>query len=416
MFQPESLPEPLADVLTQVRQWSQPEADLTHSAQERASWLVGLRQLIDAAEAAFSEQLATFDANGEGEILHAAGSTAAWLRGALHLASGDAGGRVAIARGLRHHLQPSARGLTDGIVTFDQVRTIEHAIRRVPEAVRTEGAEFLTDLATRTDATRLRVAGRALLHTVDPDGALSQAQQQFDRRWLQLSPLLDGMTSIDGMLDAEAATVISTALAPFLVPAGPHDDRTSAQRRADGLVDVARAAMAADALPELSGAPTQVQVLLDTDWLTGVRSGSARLTESLAGTDFLTPPDADRLACDAAVARVLLGPDAVPLELGRSTRLFTPSQRRALAIRDGGCRFPDCPRPARYTDAHHVQSWARGGTTDLPNALLLCRYHHRSVHQGSWAIHLPDRRRGSNGPVVFVDPQGRQHPTHPRGP
>ncbi len=76
------------------------------------------------------------------------------------------------------------------------------------------------------------------------------------------------------------------------------------------------------------------------------------------------------------------------MALGRSQRLFSSHQRRLLALRDGGCRFPGCSRPPAHTDAHHVVPWSAGGATDIANAVLLCRFHHRLVHEGGWDLHF----------------------------
>jgi hypothetical protein len=98
-----------------------------------------------------------------------------------------------------------------------------------------------------------------------------------------------------------------------------------------------------------------------------------------------------RLACDCGVVRVERG--AAPAEqrsgteilnVGRRTRTIPPALRRALEVRDRGCRFPGCQ--SRYCDAHHVRHWADGGETSLDNCLLLCRYHHRLVHEEGWTV------------------------------
>jgi hypothetical protein len=421
VFAPDALPTPVPPVLEEVRGWAE-QAATAGSPEERAAWLAGMREVVDALEAGFTQALAVFDAHGDGQTLHAAATTASWLRGALRLAPGDATQRVAIARGSRDLLAEPIKLQADGAVTHDQVRAIERAIRQLPEAVKAEAVSVLTDLARQADVTAVRVAGNRLRHVVDPDGALTDAEKQFDRRYLNLSPLLDGMTAVDGLLDPEATEVLSTALAPFLQSAGPHDERNAAQRRADGLIDVAKAAMDAALLPELSGIPAQLQVLVPYDTLTArsTSSAPAQLPEHPAGQAWLTAPTFDRLACDATVARILLGPDSLPMELGRAQRLFTPHQRRALAIRDGGCRFPGCARPARYTDAHHIQPWQQGGLTDLSNALLLCRHHHRVTHGTpntiGWTITYADPGQGPNDRVWFTRPDGQRFPSDPRGP
>ena len=76
-----------------------------------------------------------------------------------------------------------------------------------------------------------------------------------------------------------------------------------------------------------------------------------------------------------------------PLEVGRATRVVSAAQRTALAVRDGGCRYPDCDRPVAWCDAHHLRHWLHGGPTDLGNLVLLCRRHHRAVHEGGQHPH-----------------------------
>jgi hypothetical protein len=73
--------------------------------------------------------------------------------------------------------------------------------------------------------------------------------------------------------------------------------------------------------------------------------------------------------------------------MGRKTRLVTGVQRRTLAIRDAGCRFPGCDRPQSWCDARHIQHWvADNGSTDLDNLVLLCRRHHVMCDEGGWQL------------------------------
>src|SRR5204863_3548833 len=100
-----------------------------------------------------------------------------------------------------------------------------------------------------------------------------------------------------------------------------------------------------------------------------------------------------------SVARVITKGTSEPLEVGRRTPVVPPALRRAVAVRDGGCRFPVCDRPSSWADAHHVVHWADGGPTDLRNLVLLCRRHHRMVHHG-FSVAMTD-----SGPV-FRRPDG----------
>jgi hypothetical protein len=111
---------------------------------------------------------------------------------------------------------------------------------------------------------------------------------------------------------------------------------------------------------------------------------------------------AQRLCCDASIVRLTKGPDGSVLDVGRRTRTIPPALRRALEARDRGCRFPGCG--SRFTDAHHVIPWAAGGDTSLGNCVLLCKYHHRLVHEGGWTVDW-----WGEGRPVFYDPRGGVH-------
>lgn len=421
MFRPPELPSPLVAVLGEVRAWTRDAEPLGLTPEERASWVVGLQQLRDATDAAMLSAVASFDAAGDGELLHGAASTQSWLRGALGVAPGEASERVRLARAARSLLSRSMECLREGELTYDHVRAVERAVRHLPAEHQPAAADVLTDLAAQSDVTAVRTAGRHLRFVTDPDGALSDAERQFERRHLTLSPLLDGMTAVDGVLDPEAAALLTAALEPFLVPLGTEDTRSAAQRRADGLIEIVRSACDHRLLPEVASERPHLHVM----WGTTSPSGSAQgcdlhslsvglLPRAPGGPAFLHPVSVSRTACDAQVSRVLLSPEGVPVELGRAQRLFSSGQRRLLATRDGGCRFPGCHRQPSFTDAHHVHSWIDGGRTDVSNGLLLCRFHHRLVHEGGWRITVSDR--GADGVVTFSGPRGQHLPSSPRAP
>jgi hypothetical protein len=105
----------------------------------------------------------------------------------------------------------------------------------------------------------------------------------------------------------------------------------------------------------------------------------------------------------------VLGSAGQVLDAGRSRRLATGSLRRALAVRDRGCAHPDCDRPPRWTDAHHLLSWADGGGTSLDNLVLLCRHHHRLVHAGEWGVRL-----GADQLPEFIPPRWLDSEQRPR--
>src|SRR5260370_22260871 len=93
----------------------------------------------------------------------------------------------------------------------------------------------------------------------------------------------------------------------------------------------------------------------------------------------------ERLACYGTLWRVLKA-ESVVIDVGRATRAISPAQRRALKAQHRGCRGPGCDRPINWTTPHHLEFWARGGPTNLPNLLPLCYYHHRLVHEDGWQV------------------------------
>ena len=452
--EPAAVPAHVAAATSEVRGWADPAASRM-SATERARWLLGLRELIDAAEVTFTRVLSAFDAHGDAQTLSAASSTVSWLRHELSVAPADASARVRLSRD-RDLLREPMAAVCSGELRFDHLRAISAALRPLrhdPEHA-TEAVPLLHELATRADPATVRAAGRHLREVVDPDGALREQDQQFERRRLSLSPLLDGMTAVEGLLDAESTATLTAALAPLMVSAGPADVRHTEQRRADALVELAAVALRSEQLPQLSGAVAALDVVVPWSVLAGrhespshqQRGGAAAAThvtapEGPSGARYRGPLDAlpvvrvldhpggpatvteqelRRLACDCRVGRVVLGPDSTPLDVGRRVRLFTADQRRALTVRDGGCRFPGCTRPPRFTDAHHLVSWLDGGGTDVANGLLLCRWHHGRVHRtpdrNGWTITPVDTARGTNGRLEFRGPAGRVLLSDPRGP
>jgi Domain of unknown function (DUF222)/HNH endonuclease len=114
-----------------------------------------------------------------------------------------------------------------------------------------------------------------------------------------------------------------------------------------------------------------------------------------------------RLACDSSLVAIA-EEGGRPLSVGRKKRTIPPALRRALHSRDGGCCFPGCTQ-RRFVDAHHIHHWARGGETKLSNLLLLCRSHHRLVHEGGFGV-----RQAPGGGTTFTRPDGRTIPAVPR--
>jgi hypothetical protein len=104
-----------------------------------------------------------------------------------------------------------------------------------------------------------------------------------------------------------------------------------------------------------------------------------------------------RIACDSSVLRVDENKNGEPLAIGRKSRSIPPAMRRALRMRDEGCRFPGCTND-KFVDGHHIEHWADGGETNLNNLVLLCRRHHHLVHEGGFSC-----EKAASGELIFKD-------------
>jgi hypothetical protein len=263
--------------------------------------------------------------------------------------------------------------------------------------------EFKRVEATLVDAA-LNLPVRELSHAlaywreaVDRHAAADGVDRVRERRRLHVSPALDGMVRVDGDLDPESGEHLMTALRAVLDAAVRRsgEAHSAPRRRADALGEICRQWLDSADRPSVATERPHVCVTLDLASLEG-RAGRRCALDHAGRIDG---EDARRLACDAMVSRVVVGPRSQPLEAGRRTAVVPAALRRALVVRDGGCRFPGCDRPPGWTDAHHVVHWANGGETALDNLVLLCRPHHRLVHR-RFGVRIEDGR------PVFTRPDG----------
>ena len=118
----------------------------------------------------------------------------------------------------------------------------------------------------------------------------------------------------------------------------------------------------------------------------------------------LSPETTRRLGCDGWLMAAIVDSAGALLDIGRRSRVVPAAMRRALIVRDGGCAFTGCGRPARWCHAHHIRHWAHGGPTALSNLVLLCAHHHQVVHHDGWTVHLGPDRLPVFTPPRWVDP------------
>jgi hypothetical protein len=187
------------------------------------------------------------------------------------------------------------------------------------------------------------------------------------------------------------------ALEPLAKPSGKGDDRRLDRRFADALVELASHLLDNGMAPQRATQRPHLQVTTTLETLlqrAGAPAGDLELSLPLSAVSV------ERLACDSNVTRILLGADSQVIDVGRSKRVISPAQRRALSVRDKGCRWPGCDRPASYTSGHHLVHWVKGGSTDMDNVVLLCLRHHWLVHEGKWQL-----VKTNHGGLIAVPPQ-----------
>jgi hypothetical protein len=306
---------------------------------------------------------------------------------------------------------PSRNATRPGDCGLEHVAAIAPVVPDIPEEKLKDGGDaLLGELTATLNPSELRRAAERIRAHVAPVAAERDDAARRAARWLSVSRTLDGCLAVQGILDPEGGEQLLTTLQAFTPPPAADDTRSPRQRRADALVEACRQATAT--APTCGGQPPTLVVTLDLADLAG-RTGRAPRTPHgrWTGVTFASGARVDaatlrRLACDCNVIPAVLGGAGEPLDLGRSRRLVSPAQRRALVLRDGRCRFPGCDRPSEWTDAHHLTPWWKGGRTNVNEMVLLCRRHHRIVHDGQWTLTY----HRDTGDVTATDRTGRPHP------
>ncbi|RBY77174.1 endonuclease [Geodermatophilus sp. TF02-6] len=337
-------------------------------------------------------------------------SMASWLRGHAHLSPAEAGRVVRAGRALEH-LPALAAAFAAGHVTGEQAGLVARVAEPEPLALAAEQDVDLAavDAVLAGVATQQRCAdvAKAVQHYLDRLDADGPEPDPTEGRRLVIAQRPDGSGSGRFDLDAVGLEKLQTAL-EALVQAGRStgDERSRAQQQADALVQLCDNALAAGSLPQLRGHKPQVVVKIAIEDLVDPATG--RSAAEMGSGATISAARARWLACDGQVTRIVMGPDGVPLDHGRTVRLFPPHVRRAAEVRDGGCVFAGCGAPTWWCDVHHLLEWINGGQTDLDNAALLCERHHTKVHHGFRVERQPDgrwRTRRPDGTEILIGPQ-----------
>lgn len=333
-------------------------------------------------------------------------SCAHWLSWRCGLALAAAREKVRVARRLPG-LPLITEAFSKGELSYAKVRALTRVANEANEPE-------LLKMARAATASQLERIVRAY-RPAQVMNELAEANERHRGRRVSWSWDDDGSLVVSARLSPEDGAVFLEALeagrdAARSAPGDMGEDVSAetshpAVGNADAFVGVARLALSAVDRDDRGDAPYQVVVHVDAAVLA---SDEADGRGHLEDGPRLPAETLRRLSCDAAVVAATgeAGSDS-PLHLGRKTRTIPPALRRALRSRDGGCRYPGCSQ-RRFVDGHHIVHWGRGGLTELANLLLLCRRHHRLVHEAGYGVASPQ-----SGRFVFTRPDGRVVPDAP---
>jgi Domain of unknown function (DUF222)/HNH endonuclease len=352
---------------------------------------ISLMQLMFAKEAA--EFAATEEYQLDGSV-----SPIDWIRIHCHLTGPQAANYVAAGEHF-DDLPQTVLAMAEGKVGFGHMvvmaRTAD-ALAASPTA-RVFNESKLLAKALDNSVGKFHHICRHLRHAVDPLGYQASEADLVENRSLRISTDEDsGAVFLSGVFDSESRAVIRTVLEPLARRSGAHDKRPYERRMADALVDVAWHHLDNGLVPQKGSQRTHLQVTTSLETLLGLDGApAAELEFSLP----ISTKAVERLACDCSVTRILLNSESMVIDVGRAKRVISGPARKALNVRDRGCTWPGCDRPATWSSGHHLVHWIHGGTNEANNLTLLCYRHHWMVHEGGWQI-----ARGDGGCMVTIPP------------
>jgi hypothetical protein len=356
-----------------------------HTGNELADRLIRLRHGIDLLEVAFAVDAAAFAETDEYDV-HGSLSPIDWVRHNCHL-SGNAAARSVNLGERLSELPQSVTALQEGEIGIAHLQMIASNARAVRAHVGLEEVDFdeapLLKLAVEHSVGKFGFDCTHARHVADAAAVLAEHVDAVERRRFDLVRCEGGMVAFNGYLDPVAGAELETVLVPLAQPDGPDDPRLLPRRLADALLEVVHHALDTGVVPATASQRTHLVLTASVETVMGLEGAPGG---DLEFGGVVPAATVQRLACDASIRRVLLGPDSVPIDVGRNLRVPAAATRDALRRRDGGCVWPDCVRPASMTIAHHLLHWAHGGPTDMNNLVLLCHRHHWNVHEGGWQL------------------------------
>ena len=313
------------------------------------------------------------------------------------MSASSAAEHLAVARQI-DELPKTEAAFARGDLSYQQVAVLARTAEHVGVQAVRQAESSLLKAAETMDPGQLIGVAKDFEHRVDAEAALRESNRAHERRYLHVGEPVSGLVRVDGLLDTEGGAIVRNALNARMLP-NKGDERTSGQRRADALVDLCRPGGRSKSG---DGAAPRVLLMIKAGADTLAKTAGAPAGE-IEGGGTIPAETVRRLACDTAITR-FIGTGELEGEITRASRTIKPATRRALAVRDQHCVFSGCDRRPAWCDGHHLWFWADGGPTTLENLALLCRPHHRKVHEGGWTLERKNGRFIAKPPDAWMRP------------
>jgi Domain of unknown function (DUF222) len=365
--------------------------------------VVASRALVDAADLLCTQTVSRYSADGS-YVDDGFRDPSAFLAMRARTSKGE--GNARRSRGvLLNRLPLFAAAALDGSITSTHIVFLTNAVTaaRMELAVRDE--HILVAAAAEMDASAFRILLQRWAALCDDELSDPTSDDEHEtKRTIQIRQMLNGMWSINGLLDPLTGMAVEAAIEAAMPKPSVEDDRTFGQRRHDAFGDICRESLANDDRPVTTGQRPQVSLILNED-------GTAHTPNNW----YVTKLERDMILCDCVVTAVKTCEFKV-FDVGDPESMIPLRNRKAVIARDRCCGFPGCWHPPRWCDIHHILERENGGCHELDNLVLLCRFHHRYVHRQGvklrWAadgITMTAQMR--NGTMLHAPPNPAATPT-----
>ncbi len=382
-------PEVTTEVLRQT-------AQALRSGDVRDS-LRAVQRAQDVLDGVKSELMVQLEAQNLFE-LDGASTPRAWVRSQLRL-DGAQAARLARAGDTLRRLPAVAEAADAGDIRLEHVNVFAYGLKHIGQDLVTESMDWLIGVARTSEPSELFAVMKKLRDAVYPDELDEAWAKGADRQHFDVGPVPLGY-HVSGFLPTQIGAKLRAVLDSLSAPSGENDTRSTDERHVDA-VDELASSFLESGLPSDQGIRPHLSVNVSADTLDGQPGEPA----TLVGFGPIGPQLLSLLACGADITPVLTRQgfldQPIVLNVGRTKRLATAKQRRAVLTRQHGqCAAPGCT--STHLDIHHVIWWSRGGPTDLDNLIGLCSRCHHLVHREHLLI------TGTDTGFDFTTSVGRQ--------